>query len=387
MRAQDRMLAEQDVAILKTQGDLQVALNTSVAVARAGTSADARLFDWKTTTDSSESELSMVASQLVWDGGKVQYQLDAARAVFLQSNDTYDHYSIEIRYGLRTQFLSVWAAQMLLKLNQKILKRRETQCKQVEYRYKAGLENLGALAIAKANLGDAQFQVSDAQRAIKKKRILLEKMLGCPVPTMAVTLNSTVETIDVDQIPTLALQHPASSQVAHQIKTAESQLAYQQSLYMPDVYFNIQADKTLANPFHNNPSNTDQWGATVVGTWQLWDSGQRHASIEKATIQLAQLRLRYDDTLAQLKANLHAAFLDYESSCDDLENQKSILLAIEERAKIMATQYDSGLITFNDWSLIEDKRVSAEKAVLQAHQNYYVAIDAWIMARGGQLNE
>ena len=59
--------------------------------------------------------------------------------------------------------------------------------------------------------------------------------------------------------------------------------------------------------------------------------------------------------------------------------------AAEERAKITRAQYATGLSAFDDWIIIENNLVSAEKAYLDAQANMLISEAYWIQAIGGTL--
>ncbi|MFA5069642.1 MAG: TolC family protein, partial [Candidatus Omnitrophota bacterium] len=57
----------------------------------------------------------------------------------------------------------------------------------------------------------------------------------------------------------------------------------------------------------------------------------------------------------------------------------------EERAKITRSQYSTGLASFNDWIIIEDNLVKAQKAYLDTRADMLIAEAYWIQAIGGTL--
>jgi outer membrane protein TolC len=74
-----------------------------------------------------------------------------------------------------------------------------------------------------------------------------------------------------------------------------------------------------------------------------------------------------------------------QDAITNMSVQKKFLGAADERAKITRAQYSTGLATFNDWIIIEDNLVKAQKAYLNAQAEMLVAEAYWIQAIGGTL--
>ena len=66
--------------------------------------------------------------------------------------------------------------------------------------------------------------------------------------------------------------------------------------------------------------------------------------------------------------------------------QEKYLAAVEERARIAGAQYSSGLISFDDWVIIEDNLIDARKSFLNVRADALVAEATWIQAKGGALD-
>jgi outer membrane protein TolC len=66
--------------------------------------------------------------------------------------------------------------------------------------------------------------------------------------------------------------------------------------------------------------------------------------------------------------------------------RKNFLQASEERAKIAQAQYSNGLISFDNWTIIEDDLVQAQKSFLDAQANAFLTEAQWIQAQGGTLD-
>ena len=66
--------------------------------------------------------------------------------------------------------------------------------------------------------------------------------------------------------------------------------------------------------------------------------------------------------------------------------QREFLEASKERAKIAEAEYSIGLISFDNWIIIEDDFASAKTNFLTAELNALLAEANWIQAKGGTLD-
>ena len=83
---------------------------------------------------------------------------------------------------------------------------------------------------------------------------------------------------------------------------------------------------------------------------------------------------------------LEETWMTMQNAMETVAVQKKFLRAAEERAKIAQAQYSNGLISFDNWIIIEDDLVGAKKAFLDAQANAYIAEAEWIQAQGGTLD-
>jgi outer membrane protein TolC len=75
-----------------------------------------------------------------------------------------------------------------------------------------------------------------------------------------------------------------------------------------------------------------------------------------------------------------------QDAVDNIEVQKKSLDAARERAKIAEAEYSIGLMTFDNWIIIEDGYVNAKTNFLNTETNALTAEANWIQAKGGTLD-
>jgi outer membrane protein TolC len=83
---------------------------------------------------------------------------------------------------------------------------------------------------------------------------------------------------------------------------------------------------------------------------------------------------------------LERTWKELQDVIDKVEVQQKFLEAAEERARITQAQYSTGLISFDNWTIIEDDLVNAKKSFLDVQANASVTEATWIQAKGGTLD-
>ena len=70
-----------------------------------------------------------------------------------------------------------------------------------------------------------------------------------------------------------------------------------------------------------------------------------------------------------------------------MQVQRKFLQAAQERAKIAQAQYASGLVSFNEWIIIENELVNAQKSFLNVETTALIAQANWAQAKGETIDE
>ena len=81
------------------------------------------------------------------------------------------------------------------------------------------------------------------------------------------------------------------------------------------------------------------------------------------------------------------AWTALRNAVEMVEVQRKSLAAAEERAKISRAQYSIGLLSFDNWTIIEDGLVQAKNRHLDACWAEGRAEAAWVQALGGTLED
>lgn len=124
---------------------------------------------------------------------------------------------------------------------------------------------------------------------------------------------------------------------------AEKELKWQleENKVKVDTFGNYNYDASLADK--------DYWELGVGITYDFYDSGEQKLAIEGIEAKIESLEKEYDYTLERLKQELEAMYLQYDLNKMALETEEIGLEKARLEEILYKEQYDSGLITENQY--------------------------------------
>ena len=368
----NQALASKIITASSSRPQISGSLGAKTARASSGAETDTYSYD-------------VTGKQLLFDGRKTAQKIASAEADLKAAEYSYQVTSSNIRLNLETAFTQLLEAQELLDISQQISARRRENVELVELRYQAGREHKGSLLNAQANLAQAEFEVIQAQRDIRLSQRRLINELGREELT-PIRVRGELEIVAYQQqlpdFEALAENNPFLSQLIAKKEAARFDLNSARADFFPEVYANASAGRTDAHwPPHN-----ETWSAGVTLSLPIFEGGSRLAEVSKAEAALGQARADEKSGKDSVLFTLENTWKSWQDAVDTVGVKKKFLQAAEERAKIAQAQYSIGLISFDDWSIIEDNLVSAKKNYLTAKADALVERAGWIQAKGGTLD-
>ncbi len=368
--------------VKQTEADKDVARSTMLPQVTSEVSGQRSKTAIQTETD--RYSYRVTGNQLLFDGFKTASDVDAASQTVAAQRYNYDVVSSNIRLTLRKAFTSLLRAQELISLTEEIATRRKQNVELVQLRYEAGREHRGALLTAEADLAEAAFEVAQAKRNLSVAQRELSKELGRKkrLPMMVSgTFDITEVNPETPDFESLADTTPFLQELIAQKEAARSGLKSAKADFFPQVYLNASFGETASDwPPHEN-----EWSAGLSVSFPIFEGGSRLARVAKAKSQLRQLQADERSGRDGVILTLEETWKGLQDAIDSVSVRKKFLEAARERANIASAQYSTGLITFDDWIIIENNLVNAKKAHLDAQANLLVAEANWFQAKGGTL--
>ena len=326
------------------------------------------------------------AKQLVFDGFKVFHDMSQAEKKIESTKLNYEVISSNVRLKLRTAFVRLLKTQELLNITENIAKRRKQNVELVKLRYKAGREHKGSLLTAQANLAQAEFEVTQAKRNINLNQRRLIKELGREKLQASIRVKGDFNIKYSNQpspnFENLTKNNPSLKTIIAEKEAAEFSLKSAHANFFPEVHANISVRGTGSSWLYNN----NELSMSVGLSFPIFDGGQRSAKVTRNKAVFDQTKADEKSRKNSVILTLEETWAKLQDAIDKVNVKKKFLAAAEERAKITQVQYSNGLVSFDNWTIIEDDLVGVRKSFLEAQTNALIAEANWIQAKGETLS-
>jgi outer membrane protein TolC len=372
--AQSVLQAQAQRDIIK--GGLLPTVSASAGGERSGSNIAAPFGSWS---------YGVNATQLLFDGSKTSSLVNAAGENIKASRYSRDEVSASTRFALRTAFVQLMTAQRQVALAAEIAEKRRQNLRLIGLLYKSGTENIGSQSKANADLASAEYEVAQAKRALELAQVVLSTQLGresfgqLRVSGQFIASENTRGLPDFDRI---VHENPAYLNLISQKESSRYSLQAARSAFMPQVSVSSGVGNSSFSSF---PPDRTAWQVGVNVAVPIYEGGSGKAGVAKARAVLNQLSYDEKSAYFSLMRSLEQAWKNFLDASQSVSVQKKFLEAASERSRIADAQYSSGLVSFNEWTIIEDNLVNAKKSYLNAQSNLLITEANWVQAKGGTI--
>ncbi len=285
--------------------------------------------------------------------------------------------------ALRQAFAQLLYAQEHVALADLIRARRRENVSLVELRFEAGRENKGSSLRSRAFLRQAEFDLAQARRSVAAGQRQLAAVLG----RRAADTLSVTGAWDVAALPgqpdfdALALHTPDVRQAEAQTRVAREGIRSAKSSFYPS----WSAGATVGRSDEDFLPDKDHWSINTVISYPLFSGGRDREAVRGAQAAQRAADASLTDTVNQTASALETRFIAWQDAVERVTVQAEFLAAAEVRADIARAQYRNGLLSFEDWDLIENDLIDKQKAVLSSRRDAVLARAAWDKALGTGL--
>ena len=289
----------------------------------------------------------------------------------------------QVSYQLKTSFENLLYSQEFVKLAQDILERRKANLKLVDLRYQTGAENGGSLMLSRAYLAQAQYDLLVAQDSTPASRLALARVLGRDEKESSdLEAVGAVPTHDEAKRPadfwaTLG-EHPDHRVAMGQQESADYAITAARAGFLPS----LNLSGTLGRQDSVFFPKQSYWSTTVAVSVPIFN-GLSDLSALRSSAALAMVaaenRAGVDRSLV---TQLTASYNAYVESMAKLSADTAFRDAAQTRAEIARKKYGSGLLSFDDWDIIENDLINRQKSWLQSKRDRVTAEAAWEQSQG-----
>ncbi len=287
---------------------------------------------------------------------------------------------MQVSYDLKSSYADLLYAQKYIELTSKIMKRRDENLGLVELRFEGGLENKGSAMLSKAFVAQSKYDHTVAKHAREVSRQKLAKVMGMDdlrdfEITGDIPLNNPEEDPNYKSI---AAETPAHLQKVSEEASKKFGVEVARSAFFPSLDLTAALSAQGRNSFPNTGKNSLMLNVSLP----IFSGGSDYYNLKSSTAKYASASYQRENTDLQLLSDLKAAHKAYVEAIQKVEVDRAFVEAAEVRAEIARGKYNNGLMSFEDWDIIENDLINKEKSYLLSEKERILAEAAWELASG-----
>lgn len=321
----------------------------------------------------------------VFSGFKNSSKLKQQRAEFKGEKAKFERTVSDRIYDLKVAFAQVLTAQKTISLSEEILKRRRENTQIVKLRYEAGREDKGAYLRSEADLYQAEYEFSKAERSLKTQQVKLLKEMGRDELESrpsdeergeVITVSGILKVVPPEEILSfqeLLAKNPDYLVARYEIDSAKYNLRYTRGDFYPQVSFSGGTSRSGAEW----PLERGRWNVGLSLSYPFFSGGKTIYDWKIAQTNKVKSEENLREVKQEILLGLEQAYNGLIDAVENVKVREKYFIASEERAKISRVKYINGLISYQDWDAIENEFINSKKSLLDAEYNAFVASAEW----------
>jgi outer membrane protein len=316
----------------------------------------------------------------LFSGFKDVATVKQAKANFDVARANLDLTRASVSDNLRQAFIRLNYAQAYVKLTAVIIDSRVQNERLVRAQYESGTENQGSYLLAQAKLEQSKFDHLQAEHGEVIARETLAHVLGDEDSDITL-IGSVPQTDPPDQAPLrdLVFKTPTHRAQEGNVDVSRANVQLSRSGFLPSLDF-VGTVLNQNQLLYTN--NQQQWSVGLTLTIPLF-SGLSTYHNTKSAHDLERSSVDTEvatdfGTYDTLRANLFG----FQEAVLLLKVNQINLNALTVQERIARKQYNNGLVTFEDWDIIEGNLVDAQKTELASERDRAIAESTWRNSQG-----
>ncbi len=354
-------------------------VSAGASASRSGTEQDN-----ETYRTANNFSASLSAQQELFTGFRDSAKIERSKILLQIAERNLVRVEADVIYELTQAFYDVLYYQDLVRMSSDILERRTNNVRLVELRFDAGREHKGSLLRINAFAHQAEFDLAQAKRKLAVAKRNLVKVLGAfdkDMPDIDVVAEwqvaapavSSNQAIDETFFERLAEATPEVKIALAQVQLAKENIKLVNASWYPTFTISGSLGRNDEKFFPDRES----WQIAASISMPIFTGGSRYFNSKAARQDWREAEYKFFNIMRLTKIKLEEAFVSWQDAYEKVAVQQDFQLAARVRAEIARTQYSNGLLSFQDWDLIENDLIEKEKALLASKQAAVMAEARW----------
>ena len=291
-----------------------------------------------------------------------------------------DSVRADVSNNLRQAFIKLKYAEANVKLTLQIMESRAQNERLVRAQYESGRENQGSYLLSQSTLEQAKFDHLLATHDVISVQESLAHIIGEEASDLSVSGNLPAEAPPLDPpLKELVLQSPTHRIQEGQVNIATSNSEIARAGFLPTLDFVA----SLQNQDHLLYTDQNQhWTVGLSLTLPLFNGlSTLHTTRSALQLERSALHSKFNSDFITYEL-LRQTLFAFQEADQKLKVNQISLRALDVQEKIARKQYNNGLMSFENWDIIEGNYISAQKAELASGRDRAISESKWRNAQG-----
>jgi outer membrane protein TolC len=323
---------------------------------------------------------SLGVSQSIFSGLSDYYKIKGARANAELAEANFRQTSAKTFYELKACWAQLALAKYQHELARQTQKRRAENLKMIELRFSSGTENKGSLLLAQSYRAQADRDVNQSMRQRMQAETELKRVLNLDQQS-EIQIDGYPERIKPPEEISLAeaaRKTPEYQQAVAQELSADATASQALSPFFPT----LNASGSLFRQGPNFFPQGDRWSVNVGVSYPIFSGGKDYYGFKASKSSHEAAKRNRESVETQRISKLQQALQSFRASVENAGVSESLLAASMVRAQIARSKYNNGLLSFDQWDIIENELIGRQKDVLQTRYEVELAQAVWEQTLG-----
>lgn len=331
--------------------------------------------------------VGLSTNQNLFAGFKDKSGIEKTEALLQAAKQTLNDSRLKICFELKSGYAQMLYAKELHQLSEKIKERRTKNRDLVKLRYEVGREHKGSFLLSESFVKQSEFEVSSAFRLFESNVNEVERVIS---NRMDVSINSEFvyepileKKFSEKEKENLLESHPSVMAEQSKVRAAQANIGVAEAGFYPDL--NLSATVTRQDDVWLPKPRNYSFGLNL--TYPLFNGGRDYYNVKIAKTEYEKSIHTRDAKKNSLSFSLEQSHLNFKNASEQMVVLTEFYKASEIRAMIARSQYSNGLISFENWDIIENDLINREKNLLIGKRDLGLAEATYLRNLGKCFDE
>lgn len=316
--------------------------------------------------------VTLTASQLLYDFGKVSSQVQSARKLAESSGQDILTTSEGIIFNVKQAYYSLVQSQKILEVNEETVRQMEKHLDQAEGFFKVGSKSRFDVTKARVDLTTARFNLIKAKNGVSLARVNLNNAMGVSVdflvePEDPLTYQKSEITLEEAQNLAL-LSRPELLSFRLKKESALRSLENARDRFYPTLTANASyIDRNQTFPLVYN------WAVGATMTFPFFNGFQTVRQVDEAQATMEAVQAQEEIQAQTVFQDVRQAYLNLTAAEEEIAMSRIVVAQAEENLELAEGRYRTGVGTAIETTDAEIAVSNAKTSAIQALFDYNLA--------------